>query len=238
MKGIRLAMGAIGALAVLTACGGGDSDFADGSAADINKAFETDMAKLESVHIAGSVTSDGSDVDLDLTLDRAGDCTGSIGVDGGSAEIIRLDDATWFRPDEAFWEASTGSAEQAQLILDAVGDKWVEVPPEGDSLGDVCDLDQILDQILTSSSNDPKKDGTDEVDGVEAVKLSREDDEDPDSTVTAWIAVEGKHYLLKYEKSGGQEPGSIVLTDFDEDIDVQAPPDDEIVDPAVLENLG
>ena len=239
MTRIRLAVGAIATLVVLTACGGGAADeqtgdFADGSAADINEAFGADMSGLESVHIAGTVTSGGSELELDLALDTAGDCTGNVGIAGGNADILRVDDVTWFRPDEAFWEASTGDPAVAQTIVEAVGEKWVEVPAEQDSLGQVCDLDQILSQLTESSNNDPEKDGTDEVDGVASVKLTRVDDQDPDATVTAWIAVEGKHYLLKYEKAGGAEPGTVLLNDFDKALDLAPPAEDEVFDLSTL----
>ena len=64
MAGIRQVAGAIVALAVLSACGGGgdgddsgDSEFAGESAATIQKESVDDMKTLDSLHMDGSITS-------------------------------------------------------------------------------------------------------------------------------------------------------------------------------------
>lgn len=226
MSGIRLAVGAIGALVVLTACGG--DDFADGSVTEIEKAFSTDMRSLESVHIAGTVTGDGNQIELDLGLNTDGDCEGSIGLSGGTAEIVSLDGTAWMKPDEAFWRAS--SPDTADEIIAAVGDNWVVVPPSAANVTSVCDLGQVLDSLLSEDNKDFTKAGTETVDGELTVKLTRPDNDDPEATTTSWIAVDGKHYLLKFEKTGGAGPGGVTLSDFDVPLDISAPSPDEIAD--------
>ena len=46
----------------------------------------------------------------------------------------------------------------------------------------------------------------------------------------AWIATEGKHYILKLEVTDGEEPGTITFSEFNEDVDVEAPAEDEVID--------
>lgn len=229
MGGIRLAVGAIGALVVLTSCGGGskENDFADGSASEIAKAFSTDMGSLESVHIAGTVTGDGGEIELDLALNTDSDCEGDITLSGGTAQILSLDGDAWMKPDEAFWRAA--SPDTADQIIATVGDNWVVVPPSAADLTAVCDLGAVLDSLLDENNQDFTKAGTEEVDGQPAVKLTRPDTDDPDATTTSWIAVEGKHYLLKFEKTGAQ-PGGVTLSDFDVALEIEPPAADEIVD--------
>lgn len=231
MNRIGLAAGAIGALVVLTSCGGGDdskNDFADGSASEIAKSFSTDMGSLKSVHIAGTVTGDSGEIELDLALNTDSDCEGDITISGGTAQLLSLDGDAWMKPDEAFWRAA--SPETADQIIATVGDKWVVVPPSAADLTTVCDLGAVLDSLLDEDNKDFTKAGTEEVDGQSAVKLTRPDTDDPDATTTSWIAVEGKHYLLKFEKSGGAQPGGVTLTDFDVPLEIEPPPADQIVD--------
>jgi hypothetical protein len=45
----------------------------------------------------------------------------------------------------------------------------------------------------------------------------------------AWVATEGKHHILKLEGEG-DEPGSLTFSGFDEPVDADAPPADEVVD--------
>jgi hypothetical protein len=78
-----------------------------------------------------------------------------------------------------------------------------------------------------------ENEGTEDVDGTEAVKVTGETDEgDP---VTVWVKVDEPHYILKMEVDQGEEPGEIVFSEFDEELEVEAPAEDEVID---LEQLG
>jgi hypothetical protein len=233
-RGTRAALGvlgAAGALALLSACGGG-SDFADQPADKIVETSKTDMMALDSLKLEGTIASDGQDVALDLQVSSSGDCTGTFGVGDGTAEILGVDGTNWFRPDEAFWRATAGA--QADMIISTVGDKWVALPPDDESFDQFCDLDQLLDQVLASDEDGVtyKTDGIEKIDGEDAVKVDRDSEKDGPST--GYVLVDGKHYIVKIEKTG-DEGGSIAFTGFNEDFDVSAPGDDEVVD---LSSLG
>jgi hypothetical protein len=45
-----------------------------------------------------------------------------------------------------------------------------------------------------------------------------------------WIAVDDPHHILEMEVTQGEEPGTITFSSFDEELDVQAPADDEVID--------
>jgi len=145
VTGIKHAVGAIGALALLAACGGG-SDFADSSATTIQKEATKDMQTLEAVHMEGSVSQQDNEIGLDLSLTTEGDCTGTVcRGDSGSAQVVTLNDNSWFKPDEEFWKAQAGDA--ADQIISTVGDKWVQLPEGDQSFASFCDLNGLLDQI-------------------------------------------------------------------------------------------
>jgi hypothetical protein len=217
------------ALLAAGACGSGDggSDFADQSAKEIEKAATKDMEDVKSLRLAGTVTEGGEDITIDIAADTDGQCAGSVTVQGGTAEFIK-GEQTFLKGDQTFWEAATGGPQQAQQVLNLVGDKWAQVPEEAAaSFEEFCDLDNLLDNFTEGTGGDLKKDGTEDVDGEDAVVLSGEnEDGDP---VKAWIATEGKHYFLKVE-GGGKSSGTATLSDFNEKVDAAAPADDEVVD--------
>lgn len=232
--GMALAALGLGA-ATLTGCGGdGGSDFGDQSAEEIVDAAKADMEKLKSVRVSGTVTSDGEEITIDMQSSSGGSCTGSIGIGGGTTELLGVDGETWMRPDEAFWRSFGGGS--ADQILEVVGDKWVVIGSDEDSFNQFCDVDQLLEEMLTDDEDDKstyEKKGTDELDGDDVVKVESTDPEDGSSM--GYVLADEPHYLVKIERTEGEEQGSVTFSDFDEDVDVEAPADDEVVD---LNSLG
>jgi hypothetical protein len=214
----------VGAIALLSGCGG--NDFAEGSADDIVKAASADMKALSSMRMQGELTASDQAITIDLALNTDGDCQGSIGVMGGKAEIIQQGDQAWFKPDQAFWEAT--AAEQADQIVQLVGDKWVVLPTGDDSFTSFCDLDTLLEDIGNGPDSETTKGDTDEVDGEDTVIVkSTSDNGDP---VQAWIATDDPHHILKMQVTSGDEPGTITFSDFDADLEIEPPADDEVID--------
>jgi hypothetical protein len=231
MTRIGLAVAGFGAIAVLTACGG--SDFADEPADTIVKASKDDMGNLKAVKVSGDLTSGGQVISLDLQANADGDCTGSIGVGDGSAELLGVGGDTWMKPDAAFWGSFAGDS--ADQVLGIVGDKWVVVPDSEDSIKQFCDVNDLLDQLLKGENDDStySKNGTDTVDGDDVVKIDNEDPQD--GTSTGYVLLDEPHYLVKIEKTSGDDTGAVTFSAFDEEFEVTAPADDEVVD---LDNLA
>jgi hypothetical protein len=232
MARIGLALAGISAFAALAACGG--SDFADESADTIVKASKDDMGDLKAVKVSGELTTNGQAISIDLQANADGDCTGSIGVADGKAELLGVAGDTWMRPDEAFWRSFAGDT--ADQVMSIVGDKWVVVPEGEDSIKQFCDVNDLLDQLLKDDDSDKStytKKGTDTVDGEDVVKV---DNEDPSTgTSTGYVLVDDPHYLVKIEKTEGEDTGSVTFSEFDKEFEVTAPADDEVID---LDNLG
>lgn len=231
MARIGLVLAGLGVAAALTACGGDDEgDFADQPAEDIVNRSKTEMGELEAVKVSGSITSDGQDIAIDLQASSNGDCTGSIKISDGTAELLGVGGSTWMKPDEAFWRSFAGAS--ADQVLAQVGDKWVVVPPDDDSFNEFCDIDDLLDELLKEEEEAEGTKytvtGTDELDGDEVVLV---DNEDPDEgTWTGYILVDEPHYLVKLEKTEGEDTGTVTFSEFDEQFDVEAPAEDDVVD--------
>ena len=224
------ALAVIGVLAVTGGCGdsdddGGDSDFAKQSGDKIAADAKADMKALEEVTFNGEITSEGDTITLDVQASSAGDCTGSIGIGGGSAEILAKDGANWFKPDEAFWRAN--APDTADAIISAVGDKWVL--DTDSNFAQFCDLDAFFDNLFKDEEGASKYEttGTDEIDGEQVVKVEQSDDK---GTSVGYVRIDGDHYLLKLERTEGDEPGHLEFSDFDKEFDVTAPADEDVID--------
>jgi hypothetical protein len=227
--------GALGALALLTACGGGG--FEEESAETITSEAESAMLDLSSVRMSGDLTTDGEALTLDVQISTGGDCTGTIGLGGGDAEleILSISGETWMKPSEEFWQMFAGP--QADQVVEAAGDRWVVLPAsESENFAELCDLDTFLEELTEGDDDEgtePTVGETEEVEGQEAVIVESETDEgDP---VRAWVATEEPHYILKLEVTQGEEPGVITFSDFDEELDLEAPSDDEVFDISQLQ---
>ena len=235
--GIKGALGLAALLVVASGCGGDDKGdaadaFAKKKADDIVATAKADMKELDSVHYTGELSSGGQEISLDIRATSDGTCAGSFGVGEGSAEILGVDGESWFRPDEAFWRAQ--SPDQADVIIAAVGDKWV-----ADSSGEFtqfCDLDSLLDDVLTDSTDGATYtvDGTEELDGETVVKVDREE-EGVDGVSSGYVLAESPHYLVKIEKTSGADAGTLTFAEFNDDVTAEAPADDEVAD---LNSIG
>jgi hypothetical protein len=232
---------AVAALAVLlvlaSGCGGkddkdpADSAFAKQSGNKIADAAKADMKTLDEVKFTGEISTDGDPISLDIQASSAGDCTGTIGIGDGKAEVLAKDGTNWFRPDEAFWRSNGGDS--ADAIIAAVGDKWVLDTDA--SFSQFCDLDAFFDNVFKDDGGDGgdyKVTGTEKVDGDDVVKVEKSDDQ---GTATGYVLIDGKHYLLKIERTEGDQPGTLEFSDFNKEFTVDAPADDEVIDLSTLQ---
>ena len=225
----RIVEGTVGIALVsaLTACGGGsDSDFAGLSAEKIQTAAIADMKDLDSMKMSGQIAQGTGELGLELSLNTDGECTGTITVGDGSADLINVGDSSYLKGDAAFWAATGGSEEQGKAVVALLGDKWAIIPADG-GFGGVCDLDGLLSGFEDTNAKDVTVGDVSEVDGQKAVEVSSTKD---GGTVSALVATGDKHYILKISQEGGSDVGSFTFSDFDADFDVQAPGADEVVD--------
>jgi hypothetical protein len=227
MTRIGLAAAGVGMVALLSACGG--SDFTDQTGKEIADASKKAMQDLTAVKVAGSVTTGGQEVSIDVQTNDDGDCTGSIGLGGGTAQLLGVGGDLWFKPDETLLRAT--APDSADQILAAAGDKWIVVPASGDGFGQFCNIDDLLDEFVKSKDDNGETyvaKETEDVDGDEAVPVEQTDDDDAVSV--GYVLVDEPHYLVKIEKTEGEDTGSVTFSAFDEEFDVTAPTADEAID--------
>jgi len=224
---------ALSATLLLAACGddSGSSDaeeYAETPAKDILEDAIDAMEELESVRMSGSVVEDGEELDLDVLVSTGGACEGSIGIeDQGSIELIHVDGVSYFKADEEFWRSQAGGA--ADQLMSMAGDRWLTDSSDPDGFGELCDLDNFIDALEEGPEGDLEVDGTEEVDGTDAVKLSFTSDDGNDGV--AFIAASDPHRILGFDV---EDEGDVEFTDFDDDLDVEKPAADDTFDLASL----
>lgn len=187
------------------------------------------MKGLNSVRFKGSVPGDSGQTELDLAVDSDGNCSGTVGAEGGTAQIIVADGQQFLKGDEAYWIASLDET-RGPTMSNLVGDRWVQLPESAQSFDSFCNLDSFLGEFEVEDAPETKGD-LDEIDGLSVISLTEEED---GGTTTTWIATDDPHYVVRIENDG-DEAGQIDFSDFDEPVDAEAPPADEIAD---LNGLG
>ena len=228
----KLRLAAVGAVVAmsLTACGSSASEkFVAQSAQKISDQAKADTKAASSLTVDGSITTGGNTIDLKLSADKDGNCTGTMGVAGGTAEILGVGGAEYLKGDEAFWKASAGT--QAAQVVALLGDKWAKLPSGSSQLASFCDLDQLLSDLGSSSKTEKITKGkVTEVGGAKAIELTAVGS---DGTTHIWVATEGKHHVLKLT-SDGTDSGSVQFSDYGKPVDAKAPAEGEIVDLGAL----
>ncbi|MER7516076.1 hypothetical protein [Streptomyces sp. NPDC126499] len=212
-----------------------------------------------SLRMAGRVVSDDQPLDVDFSLNDKNECTGAIKLKGGAAELRQTGRVTYMKGDEAFWRASMSAQRMPPSQIDATIEllkgRWLKIPqgqPGTEDLSDVCDLKALLDDLGKDKERrtgltrgpDAEVDGTSVATLVKKKADTRTDtdtDTGPDTgrdtpeTTTVSVSEEGKPYILKVVKTGGDEPGSVTLSEYDKPVKVVVPPADETVDLSKLD---
>ncbi|MDV5148226.1 hypothetical protein R1T08_29680 [Streptomyces sp. SBC-4] len=211
--------------------------FANLTPDEIAERAVTATQSATSLRMKGRVAADGQPLDIDFAVNDRDECTGVMKIDDGTAELRRVDDITYMKGDEAFWRVSMASQGMPEPQIDAtielVKGRWLKIAPgqagSGD-LGGVCDLKGLLaDLDKDKAERSGLVRGPDgEVDGTPVATLVKKKTGGETSTVS--VSREGKPYILKMVKTGGDEPGSMMLSDYDKPVDVVVPPADETVD--------
>ncbi|MGW0702711.1 hypothetical protein ACWD0A_26045 [Streptomyces sp. NPDC002867] len=218
---------------------GATGDSLKGLSADqiAEKAVKTTKA-ASSLRMKGAIgADDGERVSVDLAMDAKANCTGRLGIENGRADLRRLGEVLYMKGDEAFWRASLSRRASASpdggdsdTVIELMKGRWIKMPSSAvEEMRGVCDLDEMLAEL-----DEKKADRTgmtlgkdSEIDGVPVVTLVKKKGRE---TTTVYVAKEGKPYLLKVVRTGGSEPGTVALSDFDKPVKVKAPPADEVLD--------
>ncbi|GAA3810573.1 hypothetical protein ACFS5L_41850 [Streptomyces phyllanthi] len=179
-----------------------------------------------SLRLKGEVPDEesGGTIRIDMALSKKGDCAGTMSMNGGRTELIKTGDTVYLKFDEAFLRAQSegSSEEETEAVVDMLAGKWTKTAATGTDAKDLasfCDLDTVLSEFEDVNS-DAERGATTTVDGTPAIALHEQDGKDRD---TAYVATEGKPYLLRVVSKSAKDPGDITFTDYDKPVPAEAP---------------
>ncbi|MGW7369888.1 hypothetical protein ACWGI8_42305 [Streptomyces sp. NPDC054841] len=196
------------------------------------------LLNASSVHIMseGDLREPGSPNKLDLTLDREGNCAGSVSMGSeGSVKIIKRGETVWLKPDAAFWKSQVpGVGETAEELF---GDKYLHGTTDDallHALTDVCDLDEFLDSLSGAPDSGVAftKGKKTEIDGTDVIPVTGQR---AGRTITMYVATEGTPYPVRLNvTSAGAAKASVDFSDYDKPVPTATPPAADTVDLSTL----
>lgn len=225
------------ALVALAGCGGDTSDdksgkpFAGKSADQIAADAVEATRQADSMHMKGTVQqSAGSTMSVDLSVDNNKNCDGSIRMQGASADVRNTKGTFYLRGDEKYWQNALKGQAGGDKIVPKVADKWVKAPADDPTAKSLCDKKALMASMDKDKSERKgmKKGSTTDVDGAEAIRLTKKTS--GGETLTLYVATEGKPYILRTTSSGGKEPNTATFGDYGKSVSPEAPAPGETVD--------
>ncbi|MFF9351992.1 hypothetical protein [Streptomyces sp. NPDC014734] len=199
------------------------------------------LLSVRSLHVdtRGDLKGRNPSAALDLTLDRNGDCDGSVDLGGtrGSVRVVKRGDDVWAKPDANFWKNQVPVGGPAFAAI--LNGRWMKATADDPRLRgvtDACDLDAFRHVVVDNADNDRgtlNKGRRTTLDGAPVVPLTRIRD---DRTLTMYVAATGRPYPLKITVEGGGPHAVVNLSAFGRPVPAATPPPDETYDINALLN--
>jgi hypothetical protein len=166
------------------------------------------------VHIAGSIVSEGKPLSLNMELLREHGGHGRIAVEGLSIDLIRVDRIVYINGSAAFYRHVAG-ATAARLLQG----KWLKAPASSGnfaSFTSLTDLGKLIDTTLAAHGT-LARGATSTVNGQKAVAVN-----DVSEGGTLYVAATGSPYPIEIVKPG-RGGGRIVFDRWNKPVVVSAP---------------
>jgi hypothetical protein len=206
---------------VVSGCGSASSSSAGNGVAaktpsEILSAAKAAAAASASVHVAGSIVSEGKPISLDMELVGRNEGKGSVTLEGLGISLIDVDRAVFVKGSRAFYTRFAGS--KAAGLLQG---KWIEGSAEHGPLASfaaLADLEKVIDSTLADHGTLARA-GLASVRGKQAVGVT-----DTTRDGTLYVATTGVPYPLEIVKSSaGVHAGTIVFDRWNKPVSLAAP---------------
>ncbi|MDT0457648.1 hypothetical protein RM550_18205 [Streptomyces sp. DSM 41527] len=229
---------------------GGEGDLANKSAQQIADDALQQLVGAQSLRLRTRTSADPTK--LDLTLDRAGNCTGAISKGKyGSVQLIKRGNQVWMKPDAAFWKGQLPgkSGEEAATKYE---NTFLHGTTKNAFLGNLaaaCDLKAF--QKSASTPEKPSSGGhtPSSPSHAPAVALTKGTPTTEEGTrvlpivkkakgavQTLYVAIDGKHYPRKLTAELDHRTGVIQLSNYNTPVSTKTPAPGDTADISVLEN--
>lgn len=213
---------------------GGSNGVGDKSAEKIGRSALSAVKSAPSLRLKGHIVSDGRNMALDMSTTHGGDCTGTVGLGKGHADVRSKGKTAYVKADKAFWN-QVGHGKQSSGFGGMLAGRWLKVPQNalqsqagagGDPMA-ACDVTPFLGAMDADHVKDFTKGSPTTVDGVKTVPLTRKKG---GQTETMYVSTEGKPYPRKLVKKGGKDSGEVTVGDFGKHVSVTTPPKGQTID--------
>lgn len=176
-----------------------------------------------SLHLStsGDLGRGSTPMSLELTLDRDGNCNGSVdlGDSQGSALIVKRGDDVWIKPDADFWKNQVPAGGSAFAAI--VGDRYLKGKaddPRLTALTRTCDLN-TFQKLVSDNANDDtgtlNKGAKTTLGKASVIPLTRMR---AGTTLTLDVAATGKPYPLRLTIEGDGADAAVRFSAFDEPV--------------------
>jgi hypothetical protein len=200
----------------IAGCGGSSSGngVADKTPDEIVAAAKVAADAATSVHVAGSIVSNGSPITLNMELLAGKGGRGQLSEGGLSFELIQVEGTVYIKGSPAFYK-KIGGAAAAQLLQG----KWLKAPAKSSdfaSLAQLTDLRQLVDTTLANHGK-LTKGGITTINGQKAVGIT-----DASKGGTLYIATTGEPFPIEITKDGSGG-GKITFDRWNKPVTLTAP---------------
>jgi hypothetical protein len=203
------------AASTIVGCGGSSTNGVESkSPTEIVSAAQKAAEGAKSVRVAGSVSSAGTKLSLDLQIAQGKGAKGRISEGPLSFELVRVGDSVYIKGSASFYEHFAGG-EAAKLLQG----KWLQAPAtsgEFATLGSLTDMHQLLGTVLGEHGS-LVKGATSTVDGKKVVAVK-----DKSKGGVLYVATTGKPYPIQISKSGSTG-GKVTFEEWDAPVSIAAP---------------
>lgn len=190
------AVAAVLAAAALSACGGSSGNgVASKSASDIVKAASNATTHAKSVHVAGSITTSGVPLNLDLSLVSGHGGRGQVSKGGLAFRVLDVGQTVYLYGTPSFWQRYANAAAAAKIA-----GRWVKAPASGPlaSLASLTDMQRLMSSLLGGHGKPLTKGPTSTLNGQQVVEVS----DKTGSGISYYVATSGPPYLVEIKRQG------------------------------------
>lgn len=196
------------------------------SADQIASRATADLKVVKSVHVAGTATSSGQVVNLNLTLGTRG-CTGTMGIKGeGSFILLKVGKTLWIKPDDAFWKHAVGG-DATSTVMSLLSGKYIKPSAKGSSLASIGSLcnPTLFATSFGGNMTGMVKGAATTIAGQPALQIK--DTADPAS---AYVTVSAHPEFLRLAGGGGN--GQLDFSKYNAPLHLAPPPSSEVLNGA------
>ena len=204
---------------LVSGCGGGGNSSKDEqskSAGEIVSDAQKAATSAKAVHVSGTIFLRGTPLALDLHLVRDVGAVGTMGLKGGTVQLVRVGPKVYMNGNDAFWAAYGGPA-----VARLYSNRWLTVPTSSTQITPfvrLTDIDQLFGGTIGSHGK-IEKGGTTTYKGRKVIALK----EQGASGGTLYIAASGTPYPVAILSPNAGSEGSVGFDQWNKAVAISPP---------------